>query len=364
MDIVFVTRENAQMPAVRVRGHGFARVLRENGFAAEVFSYADDLGARSGKEERLMTVMDKLVFNARAYKRLGEHPAILVLQRCNYHSLAPVLLNVLNRYPIVFDLDDWEAREHIRYYYGRLSNSGAANAQRFIARRSCLCIGASKFLCEVLSESNKNVVYAPTGVDAGVFTPQSPAKRDGDIVLSWIGTMHRPDNVENIRFLIECFRELRGEHKNIRLEIAGDGVYGFEVREMIRHADVAAAIRVIPWMDPLRVPAYLSGIDIGIMPLIQNTCFNRAKSPTRLFEYMAMEKAVVASAIGESAAVINDGESGFLAKDKKAFVGKLAELINDKTLRDTMGKNARAVILSRYTLELVVKNIIDALHKL
>jgi glycosyltransferase involved in cell wall biosynthesis len=348
------------MPAVRIRCHGFARVLRQHGLAAEVFSYADDLGAKSGKEEQLMSAVDKLFLNIRAYQRLSEHPSIIVMQRCNYHSLAPVVLNVFNRYPIVFDLDDWEAREHIRYYYGRLANSGAVTAQRFIARRSRLCIGASRFLCDFLAEDNKNVVYAPTGVDAQLFMPPPLVRRDdADIVLSWIGTMHRPDNVENIRFLIECYRELRRERKDIRLEIAGDGCYGFQVREMIRHSD-AAGIRAIPWMDPLRVPVYLSGVDIGIMPLIQNTCFNKAKSPTRLFEYMAMEKPVVASATGESALIIQDGVNGFLAADKKTFVGKIIELIKNKKLREDIGKNARVRILEQYTLELVAKKVVNA----
>jgi len=232
-----------------------------------------------------------------------------------------------------------------------------------MARRSCLCVGASRFLCDLLSQDNKNVVYAPTGVDARVFTPHPVKKRDESTVLSWIGTMHRPDNVENIRFLIECYRELRRQRKDVRLEIAGDGLYGFQVRAMLRHADIGG-IEIIPWMDPLAVPVYLAGIDIGVMPLIQNTCFNKAKSPTRLFEYMAMEKPVVASAIGESAAIIRDGENGFLAKDKKTFIGRLLELADNEQLRKTMGRNARADVLDQYALELIARRVIEALRKL
>jgi len=58
--------------------------------------------------------------------------------------------------------------------------------------------------------------------------------------------------------------------------------------------------------------SYLS----GLLPLIQDTKFNKSKSPTKLFEYMAMAKATVSSDIGESSYVIKDGDNGFLAKNK------------------------------------------------
>ncbi len=117
MKVIFITRESADFPAVRIRCHGFAGKLKKAGIDTEVFSFADNLGAKSGKEEKLMSPRDKIVYNIKAFKYLFPKNTILFLQRFNYHSLAPVLLCFLMKRKLIFDLDDWEARENIKYYF-------------------------------------------------------------------------------------------------------------------------------------------------------------------------------------------------------------------------------------------------------
>ncbi|MBU4304907.1 MAG: glycosyltransferase family 4 protein [Candidatus Omnitrophica bacterium] len=363
MKILFITRESSEMPAVRVRCYGFAECFRKAGWETEVFSYADILGAKSGETEASMSALEKISYNLEAFKRLLPKDGLLFLQRCNYHSFAPLFLRLFNSRKLVFDLDDWEARENTVYHFGRLPSSKAEIVMRLLAKKSSLCVGASRFLVRFLSNYNKKVLYVPTGVDADIFKPAVEERDDGRVIISWVGTMHRPDNVENIRFLLECFNELFRMHDNVYLEIRGRGIYAPQVKESIMQNQLPN-VAFKPWIAPALMPAYLQNIDIGVMPLIQDTKFNRAKSPTRLFEYMAAGKPVVASKIGEAGDIINDGESGFLATEKAEFVDRLGRLIRDSKLRKDMGRTARKVVLENYTLQIITRGLIEAVKLL
>ena len=116
MKAIFVTREDNSMPAVRIRCHDFANYLKKSGVDSEVFSYAEELGAKSGKEEKNMNWLKKCAYNFKAYRRLSSENTIFVLQRFNYHSFAPLFLKLFKNNKLVFDLDDWEAREDIDYF--------------------------------------------------------------------------------------------------------------------------------------------------------------------------------------------------------------------------------------------------------
>ncbi|MFH2136956.1 MAG: glycosyltransferase [Candidatus Omnitrophota bacterium] len=362
--IIFITRESADMPAVRIRCYGFAGYLQKAGFLAEIFSYADDLGAKTGKEEHFLRVRDKVRLNIMAFTRLvREEEAIIFLQRFNYHSFAPLLIKFLKKTPLIFDLDDWEAREKTKYYLGDIPNSKAELGMRIVAKHSRLCIGASKFLVDFLSGYNENVSYIPTGVDTGVFVPQGNGLPKNKIILSWLGTMHRLDNVENIKFLVKCFEQVSQSRDNVRLEITGDGLYKEQVRKIVELSNNKHIV-LNSWIKPGNIPQYMQKVDIGVMPLIQNTKFNKAKSPTRLFEYMAMGKPVVVSNIGECSNIIKNNHNGIVTDSKDDFITGMKRLIENRILCKTIGSNARKTVEKEYSWEILGKRLVEAINKI
>ena len=366
MKIIFITREPAYMPAVKVRSHGFAGCLNNAGISAEVFSYADDLKAKSGEFESQMGIFEKLGYNLKAVKYLFRQNAVLCIQRCNYHSLAPFLLGLFFGKKIIFDLDDWEAKEEIKLFLNLIPNSFAFFLMVLIAKKSMICIGASRFLESFLSKYNKNTVYIPTAVDTDLFIPHNKRKQGSgsdDIILSWIGTVYRQDNLENLVFLIDCFKRVAVSAQNIRLEIAARGIYEDRLKEYI---DKSGCKNIVfrTWINGNDIPGYLETVDIGIMPLIQNSKFNQAKSPTRMFEYMAMEKPFLTSAVGEAGNIIIDGQNGMLAENKEQFIKKMNILISDRLLRDFIGKNARKTVLEKYSLKKVSEDLISRIKKI
>jgi glycosyltransferase involved in cell wall biosynthesis len=361
MKLIFITREGYRLPGARVRCYNFARELNKYGVHTRVLSYADTLGAQDGEDESRMGLVEKIRHNYAALKILAQDKdAVLYMQRFNYHSLAPYAAHLLYKHKIILDLDDWEMRDNPEYHWGFYPSSKAHFCIRHIARRSLACIAASRFLEAFLSGFTPHVQYIPTGVDTALFRPP-PHRLDREkIIFSWIGTFHKKEYIENIAFALQCFSLLRQRYPHIYFEIAGDGIHRSCLLEIIRSYQDNHII-VKGWIAPAEVPAYLAHIHIGLMPVLSDNKFNNAKSPTKLFEYMAMAKPTVSSGIGENIHIIRDADNGFLAKGKDEFIQKMQRLIEDADLCVRMGQRARSTVESDYSLEISGRRLYAAL---
>ena len=365
MRILFITREGYGLSGARVRCYNFCRELKKQGFDARVFSYADDLGAKCGEKELEMSGLKKLGLNLKALQRLAQESSdtVFILQRLNYHALAPLLVSWSKRNRVVLDCDDWNIRENPVYHLGFYPSSKMEFATRQVARRAKTCIAASKFLEHYLSEFNASVHYLPTGVDTDLFCPQGVSSRK-NVVFSWIGTAYHEEMGANIRFLLDCFSEVADRHDQVSLDLAGEGRYFEEVKRTLFGYKHRNKVTVHDWIHPDRIPGHLSGTDIGLLPLIQDTKFNKAKSPTKLFEYMSMAQPTIASDRGEAKNILRDRETGFLAKDRNEFIVAMERLAGDPKLRRELGCRARQDIERTYSLEVLGRKLADILKKI
>jgi glycosyltransferase involved in cell wall biosynthesis len=115
------------------------------------------------------------------------------------------------------------------------------------------------------------------------------------------------------------------------------------------------------WIPPDKIPQYLATIHIGLLPVVSDSKFNKAKSSTKLFEYMAMAKPTVSSGIGEANEIIQDGVNGLLAMTKVEFAKKMQVLIKDPLLRTRLGDSARQSIEMKYSLKVLGRQLYDIL---
>jgi len=365
MRVLFITREGYELSGARVRCYNFARELAKHGIDAAVFSFADHLGAKYGEHESEMSFFKKLWLNLRAIETFLKEPreTLFVLQRMNYHASAPLLVSFLKRNRVVFDCDDWNIRENPVYHFGFYPSSKMEYAVRKIAKRAVVCVAASVFLTDYLKKSNPRVHYLPTGVDTKLFCP-SPRQDNARVTFSWTGTVYHPEMGENLRFLLSCFSAIADQYENVSLSLAGEGQYLEGIKKEIAGSKHEKKITVHPWISPDKVPGHLAQCDIGLLPLIQNTKFNCAKSPTKLFEYMSMAKPTISSDRGEASLVIRDGETGFLARDREEFISEMRMLIEDPGLRQRMGNRAREDVEKYYSLKVLGEKLAAILKDL
>lgn len=93
----------------------------------------------------------------------------------------------------------------------------------------------------------------------------------------------------------------------------------------------------------------ISHIDINIAPLEIGNPFCEGKSELKFFEAGIVEVPTIASATQTYRDAITQGKDGFIATSKKDWIDHLSLLIEDKSLRYSMGKEARKTIVKKYT---------------
>ncbi len=99
------------------------------------------------------------------------------------------------------------------------------------------------------------------------------------------------------------------------------------------------------------VPRALAAFDVAAMPFPWTEHFAYYASPIKLFEYMASGRAILATDLPSTAAIVADGETALLVppSDPAALAAAITRLYDDAGLRARLADNARKLVYERYT---------------
>jgi glycosyltransferase involved in cell wall biosynthesis len=89
-------------------------------------------------------------------------------------------------------------------------------------------------------------------------------------------------------------------------------------------------------------------------------------SPTKIFEYMAMGKAIVASRLGQIGEVLADQETALLVEPGNVgeLTAAIVKLVDSNDLREKLGTKAREVAEREYTWKHNAQRVLDAYQSL
>ncbi len=112
-------------------------------------------------------------------------------------------------------------------------------------------------------------------------------------------------------------------------------------------------------VKPDEIPIYLAAFDVCAMPFPWTEHYAYYMSPLKLFEYMASGKAILATDLPSVTDVVTHGETAYIVEpgNQDALGDGIITLKNDLALRERIGKNAREVVLAKYTWEARAKHI-------
>lgn len=205
------------------------------------------------------------------------------------------------------------------------------------------------------------VHVVPNGVDPDRFPPGAapalPGAAAGLTTIGFVGTLKPWHGVES---LIDAVAALSRQGPPLRLLVVGDGPLrgALEARAAGAGLDPGRESVFTGAVEHEGVPALLASMDIAAAPYppIEKFYF----SPLKLYEYMAAERAIVASAAGQVRRVIQDGVTGLLYEpgDDAALRAALHRLIVDPEGRRRLGTAARLVACRRHTWDAVVARIL------
>ena len=213
----------------------------------------------------------------------------------------------------------------------------------------------------------EKIVLNPNAVDVQLFQPGiggAALRRDfgitgTDLLAGFVGTFGPWHGVVQLAHAIKSLPE----DLPVRFLFVGSGSLHGEVERLLTAERARGKVIFTGAVAHERVPALLDACDILIaphVPLADGSDF--FGSPTKIFEYMAMGKAIVASRLGQIGEVLVDHETALLVEpgDINALRVAIIDLVGYSDLRARLGANARATAVREHTWTHNAQRVLDA----
>ena len=244
-----------------------------------------------------------------------------------------------------------------------------ARERELKAYRDCdLVVTITEALKDILVREGgippEKVLVVPSSVDTDVFNPEiAKAKRFFDgFTIGFVGKLlvfshQRPRKQSTIH----------PEGLDICLTVVGSGQMQKEWMAKALDLELAGNVKFVGQVPGNAVPDYIAGFDIGYSGHQQLQIGTMYHSPLKIYEYMAMETPVVASAFADAIEVIKDDETGFLFEsgDKESLKIALRKAYAKRELLPEIGRKAREEIIANYSwnarVEMMLAKIQDLL---
>jgi len=292
----------------------------------------------------------ELFFNVISYFRLRrevkDHNIDCIYERYSLFLFASVWWAKRNNVPIVLEINDSCLVHRVRH----LTFKGLARKiEEWIFSNATGLVFISSHFQRVAAKAYPNIspsVVSPNAADldkfiidreAGIALREQLNIHD-KVVVGYVGAFVHWHGID---WFVDMIVEQLKSHPKLVLLLVGDGVCFEPIKKRIEEADVESQIILPGRVEHAQIPAYLSAMDFGILP-----DSNDYGSPMKLFEFMAMEKGMVAPDFSPIAEVVKHNETSWLfpANNRKACVDLTLSLVEQQAQQRQVGLNARSYI--------------------
>ena len=212
----------------------------------------------------------------------------------------------------------------------------------------------------------ERVSVIPNGIDPERFgnnslsTQAAKAKLGlGDrLVLGFTGFVREWHGLDRV---VDLVAE-RANGSGLHLLIVGDGPARESLQARARERGIVDRITVTGVVDRDRVPDYVAAFDVALQPAVVPYA-----SPLKLFEYLAMGRAIVAPATPNLAEVLTDGENALLFDPARPDGMRRAveKMLNDGELRRRVAEGAkRSIVQRKLTWSNNAQRVVDLFDRL
>ena len=326
-----------------------------------------------GTTRAAFDLRNNLIFSAGALREIERAPVDLIYQRYGRFTWAGVESSLRTGAPLFLEYNGsevwigkhWDMSGMIPLLerFERLNLDAAARifVVSEVERRNLLRAGFA----------DEKIVVNPNGVDTATFRPEIGGAavrrelgvREDEVLAGFVGTFGPWHGVLTLAEAIT----LLPDDCRVRFLLVGAGRFRDEVERLVRAAGKAERVIFAGHVEHERVPALLDASDILLsphVPLEDGSEF--FGSPTKLFEYMAMGKGIIASRLGQIGEVLADEETALLVEPGNA--GHLADAIlrlsRSRELRESLGAAARRSAVERHTWKHNAGRVLDTYRNL
>ncbi len=340
--------------ALRELGHE----VRVVGPAGDKGQGGDAMGEEMGWVRRLRAGLPKalyelleLGYSLLSYWRLAqaarEFKPDLLYERYNLFLLSGLMLKWRLRLPFLLEVNAPLAAERQQFGGGLGLPALARWAEGLVWRGADVVLPVTAVLgahVRARGVPAERIVVIANGINEAHFA-QAPAPAAAKAAIGWEGALvlgftgfvrdwHGVDRV--LRWLASPAAPLEA-----RLLVVGDGPARAELEALARELAIEPQLRFTGFVPREQVPGWVAAFDIALQPAVVPYA-----SPLKLFEYLALGKAIVAPRQPNIEEVLRHDHNALLfdAQATGALEGSLTRLCADLSLRERLAQGAAATV--------------------
>lgn len=385
-----VTLDPIEVGGAKTHIMGFLHGLAEKGGSCEIYSGRQipidefPVTVISGRPRfylfhELAALRFSWIFAWKMYWVLRRRRPRALYQRHRRYVIASALLSRCLRIPLVLEFNGFEAWAAQQWDPARFPGL-LQLAEKFSVASASFVAVVSEVLRDDLIKygiPSSRIIVNPNGVDPSRFRPGCGGAgirarlgfQADDVVAGFVGTFSYWHGVQVLQEAILTVLGAAGRDSvldRLKFLLIGKGPFFEEMRKALQSNPRTSERVVFSGTIPHdQVPSYLDATDILLSPHVPmpdgKPFFG---SPTKLFEYMASGKGIVASRLDQIAAVLEDRKSALLITPGSAdeLVSAMRELVTDQRLRERLGHQARRAVIDGFTWSHNAARVLDRLR--
>ncbi len=291
------------------------------------------------------------------YRFIVKHKPDIIISRVDAYRFSSPLLAKWCNIPLLLEADGANSYEWLQY-----------NNRDGIIWKRCLLfieklnfrIADQVFVQSTVTKNYYDQLYGcghKIGVITNAATPRTSSNRaalraefsmqSSSVVCGFLGSLHYWHGTNVLQELIS--RVVKKYDQLVFLIIGGGGPNADDFKAFCYAKPWSNRMIILDYQDHAEVHHYINLFDIALAPYTDQNLFYY--SPVKIFEYMALAKPVLTVPVGQIGEIIQHGYNGYFFKPGciSDLEEKLAELIHNSDLRQTLGRNALVTIRQHHT---------------
>lgn len=322
-----------------------------------------------GTTRAIFGIHNNTIFTRGAVPLIQQSPPDLIYQRYARFSWAGVVASLRSHRPLFLEYNGsevWVGRhwDHVGMLdllarYERLNLAAAA--------RIFVVSNVERNNLERAGVAPEKIVVNPNGVDSETFRPAVGGDRvrrelgvgDEEVLVGFVGTFGPWHGVLALAEAIKLAQAKSG----VRFLLIGSGALHSEMKRLLKAEEYHGRVIFTGAVGHEKVPALLDACDVLVSPHVRLADGSEFfGSPTKIFEYMALGKGIVASRLGQIGEVLTDKETALLVEPGNAqeLSAAIVRLAGSCELREHLGAAARRAAIERYTWRHNAQKVLDA----
>jgi glycosyltransferase involved in cell wall biosynthesis len=270
--------------------------------------------------------------------------------------------------PLVLEWNNSEVWAYVNWHapspLKRLFVPIAAAMEREVLKRASLIVSVSRHSERMALDegaSPDSVIVLPNGVDIETIDSarqsEGTTRREGGLI-GWVGSFTPWHGAEVL------IRALALLPKDVRALLIGDGAERAASQALARELGVEDRVEFAGMLAHDMVVRELSGCDVLVSPHVQMPERPFFGSPTKIFEYMAIGRPIVASALEQIGELLEDGRTAQLVTpgDPAELARGISAVLERPDRGEGLGHAARWEAEARHTWDARVSVILDRLE--